>query len=174
MRGRVRSAGWVLLALAVVVVAVIVTVGALQARGDAGFNRWVGWATVAALPIAAAGLVLVVWDRPTLRRACDGGIESLVWLQRSREQPVEASGWQHRISRATRGPHHGQAQSGDQATNPTACNRHVVLIVSTGIDQVRAVAQHVDRNDMRDRFHNLANNEPQTKRDRLAQSSKRH
>ena len=58
MRRKARAAGWGLLALAVVVVAVIVTVGALRAHGDAAFNRWVGWATVAAVPVAAAGVVL--------------------------------------------------------------------------------------------------------------------
>ena len=60
---RLRAAGWGLLALAVVVVAVVVTAGALRAHGDAAFNRWVGWATVAAVPLAAVGVVLVLWEK---------------------------------------------------------------------------------------------------------------
>ena len=63
MLRKARAAGWGLLALAVVVVAVVVTVGALRAHGDAAFNRWVGWATVAAVPVAAAGVVLVLWEK---------------------------------------------------------------------------------------------------------------
>ena len=63
MQRRFRAAGWGLLALAVVVVAVVVTVGALRAHGVDAFNRWVGWATVAAVPVAAIGVVLVLWEK---------------------------------------------------------------------------------------------------------------
>jgi hypothetical protein len=63
MLRKARVAGWGLLALALVVLAAVVTVGALQAHGDAAFNRWVGWATVAALPVAAVGVVLVLWEK---------------------------------------------------------------------------------------------------------------
>jgi hypothetical protein len=63
VRRRIGVAGWSLLALAVVAVAVIVITGALRAHGDAAFNRWVGWATIAAVPLAAVGLLLVVWDK---------------------------------------------------------------------------------------------------------------
>lgn len=63
MRRRLRAAGWVLLGLAVLSVSVIVPVGALRANTDAQFGRWVGWATVAALPIAAVGVVLLLWDK---------------------------------------------------------------------------------------------------------------
>ena len=63
MQRRIRTVGWALLALAVVVVAVVVTVGALRAHGDAAFNRWVGWATVSAVPVAAIGVVLVLWEK---------------------------------------------------------------------------------------------------------------
>jgi NACHT domain len=63
MRRRVRAAGWGLLALAIVAVAAVVTAGALRAHGDAAFNRWVGWATIAAVPLAAVGVVLVVWEK---------------------------------------------------------------------------------------------------------------
>ena len=69
MHGRLRAAGWGLLALAVVLLAVIVPVGALRAHGDAEFNRWVGWATVAALPVAALGVVLLLWDKMVGRTA---------------------------------------------------------------------------------------------------------
>jgi hypothetical protein len=58
-----RAAGWVLLALAVLALAVTVSVGALRAHGAAEFSRWVGWATVAAVPLAAAGVLLLLWDK---------------------------------------------------------------------------------------------------------------
>ena len=63
MLRKTHAAGWGLLAMAVVVAAVVVTVGALRAHGDAAFNHWVGWATVAALPVAAVGVVLVLWEK---------------------------------------------------------------------------------------------------------------
>lgn len=63
MLRKAHTVGWGLLGLAVVVAAVVVTVGALRAHGDTAFNRWVGWATVAALPIAALGVVVVLWDK---------------------------------------------------------------------------------------------------------------
>ena len=50
-----RSAGWILLALAVLALAVTISAGALRAHSAAEFSRWVGWATVAAVPLAAAG-----------------------------------------------------------------------------------------------------------------------
>lgn len=52
MRRRIRATGWGLLAGVVVVTAVVVIVGAFRARGDAAFDRWVGWATIAAVPVA--------------------------------------------------------------------------------------------------------------------------
>ena len=52
-----------LLALAVVVLVVIVSVGALRAHGTDAFNRWVGWATVAAVPLAALGILLLIWEK---------------------------------------------------------------------------------------------------------------
>ena len=60
---RFLSFGWGLLALAVVMVAVVVTVGALRARGADAFNRWVGWATVTAVPVAAVGVMLVLREK---------------------------------------------------------------------------------------------------------------
>jgi NACHT domain len=72
MRRGLRVCGWLLLGLAVVAVVVLVVAGALRARGDAAFNRWVGWATVAALPVAAIGVMLVVWDKVTASRAGGG------------------------------------------------------------------------------------------------------
>ena len=53
VRRGVRVAAWMLLALAVLAVAVIVPVGALRAHDTEEFNRWVGLATVAAVPLAA-------------------------------------------------------------------------------------------------------------------------
>src|SRR5690348_9660032 len=63
MQRRVRAAGWGLLALAVVSVAGVVTAGALRAHGNSAFNRWVGWATIAAVPLTAVGVVLVLWEK---------------------------------------------------------------------------------------------------------------
>ena len=65
MRRGVRSAAWILLALAVLAVAVIVPVGALRAHGTEEFNRWVGLATVAAVPLAAGALILMFWNKIT-------------------------------------------------------------------------------------------------------------
>ena len=56
---------WFLLVLAVVAVAVTVSVGALWAHGTEEFNRWVGLATVAAVPLTAGGLILMFWDKIT-------------------------------------------------------------------------------------------------------------
>lgn len=65
MRRGVRAAAWVLLALAVLAVAVIVPVGALRAHDTEEFNRWVGLATVAAVPLAAGALILMFWPKIT-------------------------------------------------------------------------------------------------------------
>jgi hypothetical protein len=66
--------------LAVLAVAVVVTVGALRAHGAADFGRWVGWATVAAVPVAAVGVVLLLWDKVAAGRAvpepADGDAEN--------------------------------------------------------------------------------------------------
>jgi NACHT domain len=62
-----RGFGWLLLGLAAVAVAVLVVAGALWARDAAQFNRWVGLATVAAVPIAASGVVLAIRDKITGR-----------------------------------------------------------------------------------------------------------
>ena len=64
MRRWVRAAGWGLVALAAVAAAGVVTVGAFRARhSTTDFNVWVGWATVVAIPLAALGVVLVLWDK---------------------------------------------------------------------------------------------------------------
>jgi hypothetical protein len=44
-------------------VAVIVAVGALMSRDTSEFNNWVGWATVAALPVAVLGVLFSLWGR---------------------------------------------------------------------------------------------------------------
>ena len=62
---RSRVAGWVFLGLTVVVITIVVSIGALRAHGAAEFNRWVGWATVLGLPLAAVGVVLTLRDRIT-------------------------------------------------------------------------------------------------------------
>lgn len=57
------ATGWILLALAVLALAASVTVGALRAHGPGEFNQWVGWATVAAVPLAAVGVLLLLGDK---------------------------------------------------------------------------------------------------------------
>jgi hypothetical protein len=63
VRQRVRGAGWGLIAAGVVAVTVLVSVGGFRADTVDAFNRWVGWATIAAVPLAALGVLLVLWDR---------------------------------------------------------------------------------------------------------------
>jgi len=72
VRRWLRAAGWVLLGLAVVSVAVAVPAGALRAHSAAGFNQWVGWATVAALPVAAIATALLVWDKVSTSAPASG------------------------------------------------------------------------------------------------------
>jgi hypothetical protein len=62
MRRKARVAGWRFVALAVLAIAVIVIVGTFRAQGDSAFNRWVGWATVAALAVAAVGVLPAIRD----------------------------------------------------------------------------------------------------------------
>src|SRR5580658_8401572 len=64
MRSGIRVVGWALLGSAVLLVALLISVGAALARGPS-FNTWVGWATVWALVVAAIGVALVVWDKIT-------------------------------------------------------------------------------------------------------------
>lgn len=63
MRRKAIRAGWGLVALGMVMLAVVVTAGAFRARTDDAFNRWVGWATIWALVVAAVGVLLVIWDK---------------------------------------------------------------------------------------------------------------
>ena len=63
MRRKAIRAGWGLVALGMVMLAVVVTVGAFRAHNDQAFNRWVGWATIWALVVAAIGVLLIVWDK---------------------------------------------------------------------------------------------------------------
>jgi NACHT domain-containing protein len=62
MRRKARVAGWRFVALAVLAIAAIVIVGTFRAHGDAAFNRWVGWATVAALAVAAIAVLPALRD----------------------------------------------------------------------------------------------------------------
>ena len=55
--------GWGLVAVGVIVVSVLVTSGAIRAHGQTAFNRWVGWATIVAVPFAAIGIVLVIFEK---------------------------------------------------------------------------------------------------------------
>jgi NACHT domain len=59
----VRVAGWGLLLVALVLVAIFVPAGALRAHDEAGFNQWTGWATIAGLPVAVVGVALVLWEK---------------------------------------------------------------------------------------------------------------
>jgi hypothetical protein len=55
----------------VIAVSVVVIVGAIRAHGDAAFNRWVGWATIDALPFTAIGIVLVLLEKISRVRETD-------------------------------------------------------------------------------------------------------
>ena len=41
------------------------TIGGFRVQGAAAFNRWVGWATIVAVPLAAAAVLLVLWPKIT-------------------------------------------------------------------------------------------------------------
>jgi hypothetical protein len=71
VRQRLRTAGWGLVATGVIAVSIIITIGAVSAHGDVAFNQWVGWATVAILPLEAIGILLVVLDRIARNREQD-------------------------------------------------------------------------------------------------------
>jgi hypothetical protein len=63
VRRRFRGLGWGLVAAGVIAVSMLVIIGAISAHGDVAFNRWVGWATIIALPFAAIGIVLVLVEK---------------------------------------------------------------------------------------------------------------
>lgn len=69
MRRGFRAPAWTLLLLVVLAVAVIVPVRALQADSTAGFNHWVGWATIVAVPLAACALIPVFLGKIATRVA---------------------------------------------------------------------------------------------------------
>lgn len=77
-RRRLRGCGWLLLGLAVAGVAVLVVAGALRARDAAQFNRWVGLATVIAVPIAAIGVVLAASEKITGRGPGGGQADGVI------------------------------------------------------------------------------------------------
>jgi Tfp pilus assembly protein PilF len=58
-----RVAVWALFLLATLALAVIVPVEALRAHGTEGFDRWVGWAAIAVVPLTAGVLVLTFSDK---------------------------------------------------------------------------------------------------------------
>jgi NACHT domain len=60
---RVRAIGLALLGLAVILMPAIILVQAAGAHGPEQFDRWVGWSTLWALPVAAIGVILLVWDK---------------------------------------------------------------------------------------------------------------
>ncbi len=63
MRRVFRAAVWILLLLAALAIAVRVGLGALEAHGTAQFNRWIAWAAVAAVLLAAVGALPSLWDK---------------------------------------------------------------------------------------------------------------
>ena len=123
-----RVAAWILLALAVLAIAVIVLVGALRAHGTEEFNRWVGLATVAAVPLAAGGLILMFWDKITasaarLTRSDDSG------EMQARQWPDRGDG----LGLAE--PIHGRAESSGQAVGT-----NLGTVVQTGTVNLGSVA----------------------------------
>src|SRR5580658_9694531 len=69
MQQRVRTAGWGLVLLAVTAAVVVVTVSAYGSHGGRILSQWAFWATVAALSVAAVGVVLALLERASQRRA---------------------------------------------------------------------------------------------------------
>jgi hypothetical protein len=109
LRRTIRLTGWGLLALAVAALAVVVTVGAFRAHNDSGFNRWVGWATVAAVPLAALGILLVLWDKA--RKSMTVPDVSMTELEKRLAAVVLAE------AQVTRSRLIGAGEPGDQAAN---------------------------------------------------------
>ena len=71
MRLTVRTAGLALLCAVIVAVAVVIPVAALRASSQDAFDRWVGWAGIASLPVLALSVVLLLWDKVTARRGAE-------------------------------------------------------------------------------------------------------
>ena len=63
MLRRARITGWSLLGVTVILIPLIVLIRAATSHGSEPFNRWVGWSTLWALPVAAVGIVLLVWEK---------------------------------------------------------------------------------------------------------------
>lgn len=74
MRRRIRAAWWGFIGAAIIVWTAVVVIGAIRAQSDAAaFSRWVGWATVAALPVAAVGVLAVLGGKITGDAGADPG-----------------------------------------------------------------------------------------------------
>ncbi|MFG1954431.1 hypothetical protein [Micromonospora sp. NPDC048830] len=71
--GAARQWAWVFVGVGVVGVGLWVVTMALGARTDDGFDRWVGWANILALPVGALGTALVLLERASRRRSAPTG-----------------------------------------------------------------------------------------------------
>jgi hypothetical protein len=58
---------WGLAVLFIFGLATVVVVGAFHAHSDNAFNRWVGWATIAALLITALAVAIPLWEKFSAR-----------------------------------------------------------------------------------------------------------
>jgi NACHT domain len=108
VRRRIRAAGWGLIAAGVIAWTVIVVIGAFRAHSDTAFNRWVGWATIAAVPIAAAGVLPVLWAKITGEAGSEAGLRA-----------TEDELWRVVLSQAqvARSRLIGPGEPGDEAAN---------------------------------------------------------
>ena len=109
MQRRIRAGGWRVLALATVLMVVIVAVGAFMSRDASKFNNWVGWATVAALPVAVLGVLFSLWERIDGSTAVSGA--GLVDIE------TELAGLVLAQAQVVRSRLIGAGEVGDQAAN---------------------------------------------------------
>ena len=109
MQRRIRAGGWRVLALATVLMVVIVAVGAFMSRDTSKFNNWVGWATVAALPVAVLGVLFSLWERIDGSTAVSGA--GLVDIE------TELAGLVLAQAQVVRSRLIGAGEVGDQAAN---------------------------------------------------------
>lgn len=61
------SAGWIMIGVAVLVPGAWVVVEAATVNSSDAFDRWAGWANILALPVAALGTAIVLFDRARAR-----------------------------------------------------------------------------------------------------------
>jgi hypothetical protein len=108
VRGRIRTAGWGLIGAGVIAWTAVVVIGAFRAHSDTAFNRWVGWATIAAVFVAASAVLPVLWDKIT------GEADSEVGLRKTEDELHRLVLSQAQVARSRL---IGPGEPGDEAAN---------------------------------------------------------